>query len=79
VTRMSKLPSATAIILHFHAKRKVDDNGEIEWIERKPVVLLLDDFEMTDTFSYLLDSLADVEHISRAELATHQREMTDHE
>ena len=71
---MTELPNATDIILHFHAKRKVnpDDPMDIEWIERKPVVLILDDFEMTDTFSYLLDSLADVEHISRAELATHQ-------
>jgi hypothetical protein len=73
---MSLITRESAIILHFHAERKVnpDDPTDIEWIEKKPVVMILDDFtDPSEVLEYLLETMGEVECMIRADYVTHER------
>jgi len=73
---MTLITRETAIILHFHPERKVnpEDPTDVEWIEKKPVVLLLDDYpNPSEILEYLLDTMGEVECMVRADYVTHER------
>jgi len=73
---MTLITRETAIVLHFHSERKVnpEDPTDVEWIEKKPVVLLLDDYtDPSEILEYLLDTMGEVECMIRADYVTHER------
>ena len=51
-----------------------DDPTDIEWIEKKPVVMILDDFtDPSEVLEYLLETMGEVECMIRADYVTHER------
>jgi len=72
---MSLVTHEDAVILHFHSERKVnpDDSTDIEWIEKRPVVLLLHPDDDSELLEYILDRIEEIEHMTRADYVTHQR------